>query len=427
MNIKQHKEWDKNTHSWKGLVDLGGQLEEANKNGNLKVASKALVFMLVNINGGFKTPVAYYLINSLNGMEKSILLKDLLIKLNEKSINVVSITFDGDKAHKTACEQLGANLNYKNKDHFKPYFEHPWNLQPVYIFYDPCHCLKLLRNYFAIKGPIIYNHNKYIHWTFIKKLHNIQENEKLHCACKIRNRHVNFYNEKMKVFLAAQVLSNSVSAALRFLEFDLKNIDFANAFPTATFCKNFNDIFDILNVWNKFCKTPSRISITKDSLPELKQKVEEYVKYIEQLEINVKIKKSNKENCDCDTIRKSVVHSDSVKTGFIICLKNVYNLAKYLIENNFIEYMLSYKLSQDHVEMFFSSIRRMNGHNNNPTTTQYISAYKKLLLNNLNIIISFSANCFPLDETLRFLKIKLQKLFPIIQNLILGKKEKNFL
>jgi len=125
--------------------------------------------------------------------------------------------------------------------------------------------------------------------------------------------------------------------------------------------------------------------------------------YIEQLEINVKIKKSNKENCNCGTIRKSVVHSDSVKTGFvgfIICLKNVYNLAKYLIENNFIEYMLSYKLSQDHVEMFFSSIRRMNGHNNNPTTTQYISAYKKLLLNNLNIIISSSANCSPLDETL---------------------------
>jgi len=162
---------------------LGGQLEEANKNGNLKIASKALVFMLlcivfmflyyVNINGGFKTLVAYYLINSLNGMEKSILLKDLLIKLNEKSINVVSIIFDGDKAHKTACEQLGANLNYKDKDHFNPYFEYPGNLQLIYIFYDPCHCLKLVRNYFATKSPIIYNHNKYIHWAFIKKLHNI--------------------------------------------------------------------------------------------------------------------------------------------------------------------------------------------------------------------------------------------------------------
>ncbi|GAB1864054.1 THAP domain-containing protein 9 [Camponotus japonicus] len=195
MHIKQHKEWDKTTHSWKGLVDLGGQLNEINKDGKYKVANKALVFMLVNINGGFKTPVAYYLINSLNGLEKSILLKDLLIKLNEKGINVVSVTFDGDKAHKTACEKLGANLNYKDKDNFKPYFEHPsGNLQPVYMFYDPCHCLKLIRNYFAKKRTIIYNRNEYIHWEFIKKLNKKQENEKLHCACKIRNRHVNFYN-----------------------------------------------------------------------------------------------------------------------------------------------------------------------------------------------------------------------------------------
>lgn len=89
MNIKQHKEWDRNTHSWKGLVDFGGQLDEIKKNGQLKVATKVLIFMLVNINAGFKTAVAHYLINSLNGIEKSILLKGLLIKLNEKSINVV--------------------------------------------------------------------------------------------------------------------------------------------------------------------------------------------------------------------------------------------------------------------------------------------------------------------------------------------------
>jgi len=228
--------------------------------------------------------------------------------------------------------------------------------------------------------------------------------------------------------LTTQVLSNSISAALRFLEFDLKNIDFANAFSIATFCKNFNDIFDILNVRNKFCKTSSRISITKDSLPELKQKVEEY---IEQLEINVKIKKSNKENCDCGTIRKSVVHSDSVKTGFvdfIICLKNVYNLAKYLIKNIFIEYKLSYKLSQDHVEMFFSTIRRMNGHNNNPTTTQYISVYKKLLLNNLNIIISSSANCSLLGETLLISKNETSKtISDNTESDFRKKKKRNFL
>jgi len=73
-------------HKWKGLVDLGGQLEECDEKGNDKRASKSLVFMLVNLNGSFKTPVAYYLSDSLTGDDKSILLKDLLIKLNKKKL-----------------------------------------------------------------------------------------------------------------------------------------------------------------------------------------------------------------------------------------------------------------------------------------------------------------------------------------------------
>jgi len=83
-------------------------------------------------------------------------------------------------------------------------------------------------------------------------------------------------------------LSNSTSAALTFLEFDLKDINFKNASATAIFCKKINDIFDLLNVRNKFCKTPDRMSINKASLEEVEKKVYEYIQYIEKLEINVK-------------------------------------------------------------------------------------------------------------------------------------------
>jgi len=68
--------------------------------------------MLVNINGEFKASIAHYLISSLNGTKKFILLNDLLITLHKKNIDVVSVTFDGDRVHKVACESLGANLNY---------------------------------------------------------------------------------------------------------------------------------------------------------------------------------------------------------------------------------------------------------------------------------------------------------------------------
>lgn len=47
----------------------------------------------------------------------------------------------------------------------------------------------------------------------------------------------------MKVSLATQVLSSSVSTALHFLEFKVKDTKFDKALSTAKFCKTFNDIF----------------------------------------------------------------------------------------------------------------------------------------------------------------------------------------
>ena len=42
--------------------------------------------------------------------------------------------------------------------------------------------------------------------------------------------------------------------------------------------------------------------------------------------------------------------------------------------------VLTYKLSQDHLELFFSSVRTRGGFNNNPTARQFTAAYKRLLV-----------------------------------------------
>ena len=86
--------------------------------------------------------------------------------------------------------------------------------------------LKWVRIYLAFKGQIIYDEINYIYWSFIRKLHEKQCFEEMHCATKIRNRHIKFCKEKIKIFLATQVLSSSVSSALYFLEFELKDADF---------------------------------------------------------------------------------------------------------------------------------------------------------------------------------------------------------
>ncbi|KAE9545741.1 hypothetical protein AGLY_001284 [Aphis glycines] len=57
-----------------------------------------------------------------------------------------------------------------------------------------------------------------------------------------------------------------------------------------------------------------------------------------------------------------------------------------------------YRLSQDHPELFFGSVRATGGHNNNPTARQFRSAYKKLVIRQNNIEHFNTGNCIPLDH-----------------------------
>ena len=67
--------------------------------------------------------------------------------------------------------------------------------------------------------------------------------------------------------------------------------------------------------------------------------------------------------------------SSANKTGFIgfsIPMKIfqlIYN--EYVTKENYLDYILTYKFSQDHLEVLFSSIRVIGGFNNN--TRVYIS------------------------------------------------------
>lgn len=60
-------------------------------------------------------------------------------------------------------------------------------------------------------------------------------------------------------------------------------------------------------------------------------------------------------------------------------------------------YLLTYKLSQDHIELFFSAVRSKGGCNNNPTARQFEAIYKGLLLH-FSIKGSKHANVMSLDN-----------------------------
>jgi len=50
-----------------------------------------------------------------------------------------------------------------------------------------------------------------------------------------------------------------------------------------------------------------------------------------------------------------------------------------VIQQCLLNYVLTYKMSQDHLELFFSAVRSRGGWNNNPSVVQFKAAWKRLL------------------------------------------------
>lgn len=74
-------------------------------------------------------------------------------------------------------------------------------------------------------------------------------------------------------------------------------------------------------------------------------------------------------------------------------LKSLYSR----IKNHGLEFLLTYKFSQDHLKLFFDKIRSLSGRNNHPTARQFKAAYKLLLIHNELADVA-RGNCIPLED-----------------------------
>ncbi|KAL4156031.1 hypothetical protein QTP88_000066 [Uroleucon formosanum] len=258
MSIKQHVHWTGTRHQ--GYIDfgLGGKTEEMD---NLPYAKDAFVIMVVDINTSWKVPIAYYLINGISAEEKANIILNCLQELDTTGVIIKTLTFDGAANNFSMASELEANLQYSEN------------------------CLGDWKILYTANGETI-------KWSYFKNLVNLQNESGLHSATKLRNRHIYYFREKMKVRLAVQTFSTSVANAILFCMNDLKLDNF-----------------------------------------------QEYLSFI-----------------------------------------------------------LTYKFSQDHIEMLFSAIRAKGGFNNNPTVSQFEAAYKSIIVHS-EIKSSSSANCMALDDT----------------------------
>ena len=261
-------------------------------------------------------------------------------KLNSIGVVVVSVTSDNPSSNWSMFNQLGARLHDKTP-------KVSLNVKnimdiPVFVTLDACHLIKLVRNSIGDYISFVNADEEEINWTYIVKLCELQNENGLHLASKLRNQHIDFSSDKMKTKLAVQTLSKSTANALSLCENVLKKPEFKGAKATSEFCQIFNDVFDILNSKSKFGKGYSA-PIDSESYEHLKEKFEYIEKYIHGL-------KMKNGHLVIEGPRKSAF------LGILITLKSFLYIYQCYVQTRNIQYLLTYKFSQDHLGVIEDSI-----------------------------------------------------------------------
>jgi DNA transposase THAP9 len=381
MGIRKAECYDPSTKKMFGRVSVPGTDEDL----NLELASNAFVFLLVSVEENWKLPVGYFLINSITAQQKASLVEICIKKIMSVGIKVLGLTFDGLAANLAMSNLLGCSIDTRNLDAMRPYFL--VGDQPISVFYDAVHMVKLVRNTFGDYKILRDCDNEIIDWKYITLLHNLQEKEHMFLENKLGTKHVNFKHHKMRVKLATQLLSKSVADSLEFCRDQLKLSSFADCGATVRFLRMFNDVFDLLNS-RTMRATGFKKPLNTENIVEGLKLMDNAIEYISQL-------------THSDKGKKKLLLDSGRKTGFlgsIVCLKSTKFLFDNFIKTGKLQNLKLYRFSQDHIEMFFGAIRAKGGFNNNPNAMQFKGAYRRILIHLDTDSILKSGNCIPLES-----------------------------
>lgn len=252
---------------------------------------------------------------------------------------------------------------YQPYDDIKCYFNDGQKI--IYYTPDACHNIKLARNALGSFKAFLDENDNLIEWRYIEQLSKIQNNVGFKLANKLSSSHIYWRNNSMKVKLATQTLSSSVADALQFLQSTSE--EFKNCEATIKFIRIIDEIFDFLNSRNPFAKGYKK-PIYPSNLEYLESRMRNNIAYLYSL------KHSSGQPLWQSRRRTFII-------GFATTIKSIFSVCKVLFDHDF-KYVLTYKFSQDAIELLFGHIRGRFGCNNNPNCLQFKFAIRSILLHN---------------------------------------------
>lgn len=387
VSIKKSVIWNEAESKFDGFVSCENTSEQRRKKrkkkknaDHLDVAKDALVFMCVGED--FKIVVAYFFLCGLEAVNRAALTQEVIRSVNGAGAKVMSFTVDGTITNISCAKNLGVNFR---KD--KPFFKSPTSPHyNIYFLLDAPHMLKLARGCFA--SHQLYFKGKPIRWKFVADLHNMQKIRNLNLGNKLTNLHINYHLKPMNVRLAAEVMSNSTAHCIdQLCEDDYEA--FQNSYETTQFIRHVNNVFDICNVQANKPPSGYKQPICESNAEELFQYFHAAKKYFQSIEID-------EQNWNSKQIKRKLAIRSRSMTPFLgmvhnlTALQGLYN--DYIVTGQLIA-LFSFQCSQDHLETWFSCIRRGLGSNDNPTATDFRRLYRKLLVCHEITYDGNKANC----------------------------------
>lgn len=344
MSIRSSLEWDNHKAKMVGLVDFGENIDVP---GEDKPAHEALVIMAVGIRSAWKLPLAYFFCVGCSANLQAQLLRNVFDELLEINVTPISLTLDGMITNVKTVNILGCETSTNNIQCHFDYERSP--LKKIFVFFDVCHCIKNVRNALSVLTSFKLG-NEYVRWSYIVKLNAIQRKEGLVAANKLSNAHIYFKNQIMKVKLATQTLSNSVAKGIRFCRLlDLN--EFKGSEQTEFFIETMDRLFDILNSHNDFCKSKFKRALSLSNLNQTR----DFLMSARNMILNLK----NSSGRPLVETKRAIGF-----VGFVISIDSLLAIADILIGSTApspipkIRYLRTYSFSQDHIEIFFSAVRR---------------------------------------------------------------------
>ena len=370
MKIKSNLVFDKHTDKLIGFLDLGDpQVNFNTLPEEDKLATHVLVFFLRGISTNLKYSFAYF---ATDGVTSTQLLPIFweAVAILELNCNlwVIATTSDGAspnrrffRLHKELDPNNDKGVCYKTINLFA-------RSRYIYFISDTPHLIKTARNCLHHSGSgrctrYMWNNDKYILWQHIQQAVADDRANGLRMLSKIKDEHINLTSYSvMTVSLAAQVLSNRMTVALR----EFGSPDTAG---TASFCEMVDSFFDCLNVRSfnehKHKNKPFLKPYTELDDPRFKWLKDQFLKYFVDWKNSVNARPGE----FTKNARARMFISYQTYEGFQITVYSIIEVVKFLLGEG-MEYVLTERFCQDPVEEYFGEQRQLLRRSTNPNFQQ---------------------------------------------------------